>query len=95
MKLLGSSVLIAAVLALSTASALAQDKPRTVPESKAPATDVTRPGTLSDKLGETGGVIHPSENVDPHMDKSAPPNRGNTPVIKPPGTDGRAGPTPK
>lgn len=52
-----------------------------------PATDVQRPGTLSDKLGESGGVIHPQENVDPAIHKPAPPT-GTTPVIPPPGSPG-------
>lgn len=61
-----------------------------------PQTDIRRPGTLSDKLNESGGVIRPMENVDPGMRKSAPVEHPNsTPVIPPPGTDGRPGAVPK
>ena len=53
-----------------------------------PKTDVgTAGGTLSDKLSNTGGVIHPSEGLDPGMQKPAPPT-GTTPVIPAPGTPG-------
>ena len=57
------------------------------PNSK-PQTDVgSKSGTLSDKLSDTGGVIHPQDGVDPKMQKSAPAT-GNMPVIHPPGTTG-------
>jgi len=43
----------------------------------------------SDKLGKSGGVIKPGENLDPKM-QVAPPDPGptSTPVIPPPGTPG-------
>ncbi len=53
-----------------------------------PATDVgSQGGTLSEKLSSTGGVIHPTEQVDPKMQKPAP-STGNTPVIPAPGSPG-------
>ena len=50
----------------------------------------TPPGdNPSDKLGKSGGVIKPGENLDPKM-QVAPPDPGptSTPVIPPPGTPG-------
>lgn len=44
-------------------------------------------GTLSDKLSQTGGVIHPQQSVDPKMQKAAPAT-GTMPVIRPPGSPG-------
>ena len=62
-----------------------------------PKTDLdTKPGTLSDRLGDTGGVIKPTGDVDPGMNKSAPQS-GSMPVIKPgqiapqSGKDGKGG----
>lgn len=52
-------------------------------QTAAPPTSLDgKPGTLSDKLGDTGGVIHPEGNVDPAMHKATPPT-GTMPVIKP------------
>lgn len=49
----------------------------------APGTDLdAKPGTLSDKLNDSGGVIKPTGNVDPDMHKPTP-QTGTTPVIKP------------
>ena len=43
----------------------------------------------SDKLNQSGGVIKPSENVDPKMQVTPPdPGPTSTPVIPPPGTPG-------
>jgi hypothetical protein len=43
----------------------------------------------SEKLDKSGGVIKPSDNIDPKM-QVAPPDPGptSTPVIPPPGTPG-------
>ncbi len=43
---------------------------------------------LSDKLGQSGGVLCPPGNVDPQMKAPAPHDGGNTPVIPPPGSPG-------
>jgi hypothetical protein len=52
-------------------------------QSAAPPTNLDgKPGTLSDKLGDTNGVIRPEGNVDPAMHKATPPT-GTMPVIKP------------
>lgn len=57
-------------------------------QAEKPATDVgAGQGTLSDKLSDTGGVIHPRDGVDPKMQKPAP-STGTTPVIRPPGSAG-------
>jgi hypothetical protein len=58
----------------------------------APNTDASGSGNLSDKLDQSGGVIHPKDNVDPGITKPAPvPNPNSTTVIVPPGTDGAPG----
>ena len=52
-------------------------------QSATPPTNLDgKPGTLSDKLGETNGVIRPKGDVDPAMHKATPPT-GTMPVIKP------------
>ncbi|MBE7219882.1 MAG: hypothetical protein INR64_15535 [Caulobacteraceae bacterium] len=57
--------------------------PSTSISTPAPKTDLgSRPGTLSDKLGATDGVIKPAGNVDPAMHKPTP-QTGTMPVIKP------------
>src|SRR5689334_1384831 len=60
----------------------------TIPEKKAPApdTDISgKGGSLSQKLNDSNGVIHPQGNVDPDIRKSAP-QTGTMPVIRPPGS---------
>ena len=65
------------LLGMAAGGAVAQTAP------SAPVTDLdATPGTLSDKLSGTGGVIKPTGNVDPEMHKQAP-QTGTTPVIKP------------
>lgn len=55
------------------------------PGPAAPATSLDRkPGTLSDKLSGTGGIIKPTGDVDPDMHKPTP-QTGTMPVIKPRG----------
>ena len=67
----------AAVLALAAGPGAAQTA------APAPSTDLdSKSGTLSDKLGQTGGVIKPGGDVDPAMRKPAP-QTGATPVVKP------------
>ena len=52
-------------------------------QSAMPPTNLDgKPGTLSDKLGDTGGVIRPKGDVDPAMHKATPPT-GTMPVIRP------------
>lgn len=67
----------ALILVLATcggASAQSTETPKTNLDAQ--------PGTLSDKLSQTGGVIKPTGNVDPEMHKSAP-QTGSMPVVKP------------
>lgn len=61
----------------------------TNPGQMAPPTDVQGAGSLSDKLSQTGGVIHPQQNSDPGISKPVPPS-GSTPmpVIPSPGSPG-------
>jgi hypothetical protein len=71
-----SAALAAAVLCAAGGTAAAQS-------AATPRTDLdAKPGTLSDKLGQTGGVIKPTGNVDPAMRKTAP-QTGTMPVVKP------------
>jgi hypothetical protein len=78
------------VLAQTTPGAAGTDQ--VIPEK-----DRTRPQdqpgnaqqSLSDKLDKSGGVIKPTEDIDPNMAKPAPvPNPNSTPVIPPPGSPG-------
>ena len=70
----------AAFLGLAAGTASAQTA---APANPAPSTNLDgKPGTLSDKLSDTNGVIKPSGNVDPDMHK-ATPQAGSMPVIKP------------
>jgi len=92
----------AGYLLLTAGAALAQTAPgapgskEVIPEKQAPPisqpssdSDVKTGRSLSNKLDESNGVIKPSGDVDPAMNKAAPvPNPNSTPVIKPPGTPG-------
>lgn len=70
------AALAAAILAAACGAASAQS-------TVAPKTDLeAKPGALSDKLGQTGGVIKPTNDVDPAMRKPAPQS-GSMPVVKP------------
>ena len=62
-----------------------------------PQTDVQGQGSLSDKLSNSGGVIHPQNDVDPGIRKAAPDAGASAmPVIPPTGTPGApAGAQPK
>ncbi len=93
----------ASLLVLSAFGADAQtaapvaDSNATVPETTAPATTLDRkPGSLSDKLAPTNGVIAPTGDVDPAMHKQSP-RSGNMPIVKPgqvpaqPGSNGQGG----
>jgi hypothetical protein len=61
--------------------------PGKIPEDPATSGGSTAP--LSEKLGRSGGVIHPPSDVDPAI-KQEPPAIGSqsTPIIPPPGTPG-------
>lgn len=75
MRLLRNAALAAAFAALAGAPAAAQQA--------APPTNLdAKGGSLSEKLGETHGVIAPAGDVDPAMRKPAPPT-GTMPVVKP------------
>jgi hypothetical protein len=80
MTRLRHAALAAAFLGFAAGPAWAQ---ATAPATPAPATNLdSKPGTLSDKLSDTNGVIKPTGNVDPEMHKAAP-QAGTMPVIKP------------
>jgi len=88
-----ASIATLALLGLTAGAASAQSaapaagSDTTIPE-KAPATSVPattlddKPGTLSEKLSDSNGVIQPKGDVDPAMHVPAP-QTGTTPVIKP------------
>lgn len=79
---------VALVLCCIGGSAQAQSA---APGTAVPDTDVSRKtGTLSEKLSDTNGVIHPQGSVDPGMQKEAPAT-GTMPVIPPPGSPGSPG----
>ncbi|WP_158818514.1 hypothetical protein [Methylocapsa sp. S129] len=85
-------VLAAIGTALCNAAAAQPAAPSTsaIPEKVAPGADAPntdlskRGGSLSDKLNNSNGVIHPEGAVDPKMQKPAPAT-GTMPVIPPPG----------
>jgi hypothetical protein len=65
---------------------------KAAPEAGAPNTDLSKKsGTLSDKLNDSNGVIHPQGGIDPAMRKPAPAT-GALSVIKPPTGPGDAQP---
>lgn len=73
------------------------DPLRTIPERIEPKSEVTPeppapPGSLSDKLGQSHGVIEPPKGIDPRMDVKPPPVEGKMRVIPPPGS--RENPSP-
>ena len=74
-------------------AATAPGAPNAIPEklapgADAPATDLTKKqGSLSDKLKDSNGVIHPDGAVDPKMQKPAPAT-GEVPVVPPPSAPG-------
>jgi hypothetical protein len=70
-------------VALAAGTALAQAQ---VADPKACASPSTPNQTLSDKLGQSNGVICPPD-VDPDI-KAPTPNAGKMPVIPPPGSPG-------
>jgi hypothetical protein len=77
--------LIAAVIGVLGAPALAE-----VRGADQPATPAVPPasGTSSSDLSRSGGVVKPSDEVDPAMKRTPPPSGARTPVIPPPGTPG-------
>ncbi|MCW6511232.1 hypothetical protein [Lichenifustis flavocetrariae] len=81
-----------ALLGTFVGTARAQPAAGAADVDQSPAsTDIAkRPGTLSEKLNTTNGVIHPQGDVDPGIHKSAP-KTGTMPVIPPPGGPGDTG----
>jgi hypothetical protein len=76
-----------AVLAIAPSQAASANDPGAQTVSPSPNSTFTKqPGTLSDKLGASNGVIRPKE-VDPKIEKPAP-STGSTAVIPPPGSPG-------
>ena len=109
-SLLCLSMGFALAVSLGAAPVAAQQNPGAPGTDQViPEKDSTRPqdqpktqgsGTgenLSDKLNRTDGVLKPSTDVDPGIDKDAPSTGGTMPVIPPPGTPGspRMGADPK
>ncbi|WP_237476912.1 hypothetical protein [Lichenibacterium dinghuense] len=83
MRPMRNAAFAAAFLGLAAGPASAQTAAPAAPATQAPRTDLdAKPGTLSDKLSDTNGVIKPTGNVDPDMHKAAP-QTGTMPVIKP------------
>jgi hypothetical protein len=79
---------IGAALCSAAAAQQAASPTDAIPEKVAPGavpnTDLSKQGgSLSDKLSNSNGVIHPEGAVDPKMQKPAPAT-GATPVIPPP-----------
>ena len=70
-------------LALLAARALAGCA--TAPEGRVPAAP---PGTLTETLSRSGGVLTPPPTGDAEMAKPTPPTGSAMPVIPPPGTPG-------
>jgi hypothetical protein len=85
-------IALLAALGLGTGVAFAADD-----QPQPPPNSAQGQGSLSKKLSQSNGVIHPNADVDPGIDKKAPvPDPNSTPVIKPPGTPGGPpGPQPK
>ena len=81
-KLLGLRVAVLGSALMAT-PCLAQQAGQAPP----PSDLGTRQGTLSEKLNETSGVIHPRGSVDPGMPER-PPETGTMPVVPPPGSPG-------
>ncbi len=79
-----SAAILGLAAALGSVPATAQTSaPTAAPATPAPKTDLdAKPGTLSDKLSDTGGVIKPTGDVDPAMHKAAP-QTGSMPLIRP------------
>ena len=76
---------VAQLLAGGLAPAAAQSAATT---PAVPDTDISnKNGTLSEKLNQSDGVIHPQGADDPGIQKSAPAT-GTMPVIPPPGSPG-------
>lgn len=91
MKAAWSALLLAAGLCAAAPARPAEMPATPAQADPVPATDVgAANGSLSDKLSNTNGVIHPQGTVDPGMQKQAPAG-GTMPVIPPPGSPG--GPT--
>src|ERR1700739_1395289 len=76
-----------AVLAIPPSKAASANDPGAQSVSPSPNSSFAKqPGTLSDKLDASNGVIRPKE-VDPKIKKPAP-STGSTAVIPPPGSPG-------
>ena len=86
--------MIVAAATLVAGAAFAQ-APSPAPNETIPAAKPLAPGeSLSKKLNQSNGVIHPKE-VDPGIQKP-PPKTGDPNVVPPPGTSGGApAPQPK
>ncbi len=86
----GKSLYVALTLALALTSAASAQTPTADPKAADPKACANgapnSPGTLSDKLSQSNGVICPP-NVDQGM-KAPTPNTGKMPVIPPPGSPG-------
>ena len=90
----GLAILSTGMLAMTPALAQTTPTPapgskQVIPEKQGQAIQSGRSESLSKKLSRTGGVITPSDNVDPGMKAPAPdPTPHSTPVIPPSATGG-------
>ena len=83
----GCIAIVAGVLAAaSAAQAQTQAAPQTAPST----IQGNRSDDLSGKLGQSGGVIKPTQDVDPRIQTGVPASGTNTmPVIPPSATGGQ------
>jgi hypothetical protein len=82
-----------AVLLLTSAGHVQTPLPNTtapvLPRDVVPQANPPAPGTLSEQLSRSGGVIQPPERVDRKIEAPTPnPGAESMPVIPPPGTPG-------
>jgi hypothetical protein len=78
-----------ALSALISEASLAQtpEEPGTSPKNSEQVPPAKPDAPLSKKLHQNEGVLKPSQDIDPKMNKGAP-DTGNMPVIIPPGEPG-------
>jgi hypothetical protein len=107
MRTRGTTALFAVCMAWAAVAAaqIQQDTPApgspdphgTMPDKRGPSDPRIPPPdgpmeTLSDRLGRTGGVIRPPNDIAPGMNIPAPVPNPRTPVIPPPGSPGNPSP---
>jgi hypothetical protein len=99
MRRFSSLALLGTLALLGAGAACADDNkapsPVPPPAVQTPGSDEAKsgsseaPGSLSDKLSNSGGVIRPPAGIDPEMKQHTPPTGTQSmPVVPPPGTPG-------